>query len=230
MKKFKNWGELGFVFGTLFLALGAALMTKGQLGISMVLSPAYLCSMYIEPLSFGTADYTLQGILLIGFFILTKSFSWKHLFSFLSAFVFGILLDFILLLLGNFTPTLLWERILCFIVGMLINAFGVAIFFPTYLPLQVYELFVKGLSQRFNKPISAMKTAFDCGCCITAVALSFIFWGELRGIGVGTICCALFNGTLIGIFGKFLDKHIDFSPKFKLLYDFFAKEQSNEPA
>lgn len=37
-----------------------------------------------------------------------------------------------------------------------------------------------------------------------------------RGVGVGTIICALLNGFLISRFSKLLEKFFDFKNKFKI--------------
>lgn len=220
-KKLRGWGELAFVLGTVLLAIGVALMEKGGFGMSMVTSMSYIISLAIDWLSFGTADYLLQGVLLVAYYVLVRRFRAVHLLSFLSAFLFGITLDGIMWLLKGVELTALWQRIAFFAVGMATNALGVAVFFKTYLPLQVYELFVEGLRERLNIPLHKAKTGFDIGCCLTAAALSLIFFGELRALGIGTVMCALCNGTLIGIYHKIMDKYIDFSPALPGLYRLF---------
>ena len=220
-KKIKGWGELAFVLGTVLLAIGVSLMEKGGFGMSMVTSMSYIISLGIEPLSFGTADYLLQGLLLVFYYIIVRRFRAVHLLSFFSAFLFGITLDGVMWLLKGVELTSVWMRIAFFAVGMATNALGVAVFFKTYLPLQVYELFVEGLCERFKFPLSRAKTGFDIACCLTAAALSLLFFGELRALGIGTVMCALFNGTLIGMYHKIMDKYIDFSPAFPKLYEVF---------
>lgn len=223
-KKLNRWGEMGFVLGTVLIALGVALQSKGDLGMSMVVSPAYLASLKIPGLSFGTADYSLQALLLIAYCVIVKRFNWRYLLSFLSAFLYGVVLDLILLLMKDVQPQTLGERALFFFIGLPINALGVTFFFRTYLPLQVYELFVTGLTERLGKPLTKMKLAFDISCCTVAIIMSLLFFGKLRGVGAGTIICALSNGLLIGVFGKFLDKRIDFSPALPKLYEFMTKK------
>ncbi|MFQ8843409.1 MAG: hypothetical protein ACLR8P_23640 [Clostridium fessum] len=51
LKKLKC-GELVFVLGTVLSALGIALQTKADIGISMVAAPAYILSLKIPVLSF----------------------------------------------------------------------------------------------------------------------------------------------------------------------------------
>lgn len=227
-KRIKGWGELAFVLGTVLLAIGVSLMEKGGFGMSMVTSMSYIISLGVDGLSFGTADYLMQGLLLVVYYIIVGRFRAIHLLSFFSAFLFGITLDAVMWLLKGIELTSIWSRIVFFAVGMATNALGVAVFFKTYLPLQVYELFVDGICERFNKPLPRVKTCFDCGCCITAIVLSLAFFGELKALGIGTVACALCNGTLIGFYHKVMDKYIDFSPALPRLYEAFAKWKSAE--
>lgn len=221
-KRFRKWGELAFLLGTFFIAFGVALMQKGGLGMSMVTSQSYIISLAVPFLSFGMADYLLQGVLLIGYYIIVRRFEWKKIFSFLSAFIFGVVLDGIIWLMRGFQPESMAVRVLLFAAGMLTNSLGVAFFFQTYLPLQVYELFVTGIVERFGWKLHRVKTCFDIGCCLSSIILSLAFFGELRAIGVGTVACALLSGTLIGLYTRAMNKYIDFSPAFPGLYAFFG--------
>ena len=92
-KLFCRWGELAFALGTFFIALGVSLMEKGGLGMSMVTSQSYIISLAVPFLTFGMADYMLQGLLLIGYYIIVRRFDWKNILSFFSAFIFGVVLD-----------------------------------------------------------------------------------------------------------------------------------------
>ena len=92
-KLFCRWGEFAFVLGTFFIALGVSLMEKGGLGMSMVTSQSYIISLAVPFFTFGMADYLLQGVLLIGYYIIVRRFDWKNILSFFSAFIFGVVLD-----------------------------------------------------------------------------------------------------------------------------------------
>ncbi len=222
-KLFYRWGEAAFALGTFFIALGVSLMEKGGLGMSMVTSQSYIISLAAPFLTFGMADYMLQGLLLIGYYIIVRRFDWRNMLSFASAVIFGVALDGIMWALRDIQAASLAQRILLFAIGMLFNSLGVAFFFQTYLPLQVYELFVTGIVERTGWRLHRVKTGFDLGCCLSSVILSLIFFGRLRAIGVGTVVCALFSGTLIGLYTKAMQRYIDFSPACPKLYAFFGK-------
>ena len=67
MKKvfYKEWA---YVVGMLTVALATAFTEKADLGLSMVVAPAYLLHLILSPIfpfvTFGTATYIFQGILL----------------------------------------------------------------------------------------------------------------------------------------------------------------------
>ena len=72
-------------------------------------------------LTFGMADYMLQGLLLIGYYIIVRRFDWKNILSFFSAFIFGVVLDGIMWVMRDLQAATLVQRILFFAMGMLIN-------------------------------------------------------------------------------------------------------------
>ena len=84
-------------------------------------------------------------------------------------------------------------------------------------------MIVVELTDRMKKPLTKIKTAYDCTSCAVAVILSFIFFGALKGVHIGTIVCALVNGTIIGMIGRLLDHLFVFEDKFSWR-SFFEKE------
>ena len=121
-------------------------------------------------------------------------------------------------LLSYIQTDLIDVRILYFIIGSLFCAIAVSLFFHTYLSPEAYELIVKEISGSYSFKISRVKTAYDCISTLLAVALSFAFFGfgVFRGVGIGTIICALVNGTVIGKITAFLEKHFKFENRFPL--------------
>jgi uncharacterized membrane protein YczE len=188
------------------------MFTKADMGMSMVPAPAYLISLKVSFLTFGMAEYLFQGFLLIVFCIVIHKFSWKYFFSFVTAVIYGVFLDLVLLVMKNVNPATFLSRVVLFAGGILLAAIGIAFFFHTYLPVEVYELFVKGISEHFNWDTSKFKIVYDCCSCVLAILMSYLFFGKLQGIGLGTVICALVNGRLIGWVSKVLEKYIDFSP------------------
>ena len=214
--------ELAYVFGLVFLTLGVALMEKPDFGVSMVVAPAYLLHLKISQnwsfFTFGMAEYSLQAVLVLVMALAVRRFKLSYLFSFITAVIYGFLLDLCILLVSFIPMETIGLRIAYYTLGMVLCAIGISMFFHTYISPLVYELFVKEISTKANIEIHRFKTVYDICSCLTAVILSFCFFGlwTFRGVWWGTVICALINGTLIGLCSKFLESRFEFRDAFNL--------------
>lgn len=225
-KKIPRTGELAYVFATVLTCLGVSLMTKADLGLSMIVAPAYILSQKVTFLSFGTAEYVVQALLLIALFIALRRFEWRFLLTFVSAVIYGAVLDGIILLTDAYTvPESIPVRIVCFAVGLLISDAGVALYFNSYLPPCCYDMFVRELAGGLRLNFGKVKIAYDASSFIVSVVMSFIFFGGIRGIGVGTVVCVFLNGLLIGVFNRIFSKVTDFSPAIPRLYNLIGTDK-----
>ena len=208
--------ELAYVLGLVILALGTALMERADFGMSMVVAPAYLLHRKLSQVwpffSFGMAEYVFQAFLLILLCLVMGHFKKGYLFSFVTAVVYGLTLDAVMAAVALIPGFGLASRILFYLLGMVLCSLGVAFLFHTYIAPEAYELFVKELSARHHWPIDRVKTVYDCVSCLIGVALSFAFFGfgHFEGVKLGTIFCALINGTVIGIISRWLEKRLAF--------------------
>ena len=115
-----------------------------------------------------------------------------------------LLLDFWMTYVELFDQIHALPPFLYFITGILLGAFGVAMLFKTYLSPEIYELFVLELSAHLGIKVSHFKTIYDIASCLLAIVLSFLFYGffHFEGVKIGTVVCAVVNGSLIGLFSK----------------------------
>ena len=202
--------EAAYAIGLAALALGTALMERADFGMSMVVAPAYLIylkvSGYISWFTFGMAEYCFQALVIAMLALILRRFRRRYLFSFITAFIYGNLLDLMMVAVAM----LPWDgpisRVTCYCIGLAVCASGVALLFNTYIPPEAYELFVKELSDAYGWDISRTKTVYDCCSCLIAIAMSFIFigFGRFEGVKLGTVICALVNGWTIGQFSRLL--------------------------
>lgn len=226
MKKPIVHSEPLYVFATVLLAFAVATVTAADFGVSMVVAPAYVLSLYVDFLSFGQAEYVVQGVLFIAFCLLMRKFRVSYLFAFASCLLYGLVLDLWRLIPIFTTPaeTLgIWWRVAFFVVGELLTALSVAMFFKSYLPPQVNDYFVMGVSERYNIKRSFFKFCFDAGCLVVALVTSLCFFGEIRGVGVGTVIITAVNGFFIGAFSKALDALFEVKPLFPKLKEYFER-------
>lgn len=219
-RKIKISSEIAYFAAIVLLSLAVAILSTADFGISMIVAPAYLLSLKARFLSFGQAEYVVQAIVFILLCIVLKRFRFVYFFSFGTCLIYGFVLDLwrkIPFLNPTATPPgsmNLPLRIAMFVIGMILTSFSVALFFKTYLFPQVYDFFVKAVSCKYGIKLSRLKTVVDLSCLTASVIMTFSFFGEIRGIGWGTLIMALLNGTVIGYFSKLLDKAFDFQPTF----------------
>lgn len=230
--KIKKSSELLWLMGIVFVALGVSICSKADLGVSMIAAPAFVVSEAISPIwsgfSVGVTEYMIQGVLLIILCISVRKFDARYLLAFAVAVIYGYVLDFFVFITAPISFDSLWLRYVMLIVGDIITAFGVACFFRTYLPLQVYELFVDEIAKSFKITISKTKSSFDISLLLISVLLSLTLFDGIKmeditqiafksfhSIGLGTLITTIINTPLIVIMGKFIDKIFEPTPLLK---------------
>ena len=232
--KIKKSSELLWVFGIVFVALGVSICSKADLGVSMIAAPAFVLYEAIAPIwsgfSVGMTEYIIQGLMLILLCLVVRRFDWRYLLAFAVAVLYGYTLNFFLWLLGGVSFDEIWLRWVMLIVGDIVTAFGVACFFRTYMPLQVYELFVAEVASRFRLNIHRVKLCFDMTLLALSVLLAVTLFGDVatfnwstigytsfHSIGLGTILTTLINSPIIALMSKVIDRVFDPTPLFPAL-------------
>ena len=205
MKKVTVYSEVAYLFGILLLAVGNSLCAFGDLGMSMVVAPAYVLHLaLVEVLpwfSFGVAEYTVQALVILSLIVMTRRVKARFFLSFCTTLIYGLFLDAIMAVVA-LLPSLLPLRIAAYAVGFCLGSAGVAVLFTTYFPPGLYEVLVQEIVGKWHGKLGVVKTVYDICSLFVAVGLSLLIFGELRGIGIGTVVCAFLNGALIHLFGK----------------------------
>ncbi len=240
MKKLSKASELLWLFGIVFVALGVAICSKADLGVSMIAAPAFVVHEAIakssDVFSVGVTEYIIQGLMLVLMCIIIRRFNWRYLLAFAVAVVYGYTLNFFLWVLDDIELSIVAIRWVMLIVGDIITAFGVACFFRTYMPLQVYELFVAEVADRFKLNINKTKWIFDLSLLVISISLAVTLFGDIKtfdlsaighssfhSIGLGTLVTTAINSPIIGFMGKMIDKIFDPSPRFGKLESFLKR-------
>lgn len=221
-KKRIFYTELSYVLGLVIMAFAAAFTEKADFGMSMVVAPAYIIHLKVSELlpwfTFGVAEYFFQGVLLLITVIVMRKFKLSYLLSFVTALIYGTLLDLAMMIIAPLPDEAFAIRIVWYIIGTVMCSFAVSLFFHTYLAPEAYELIVKELSGKYSIGINKVKTTYDCISVVLGIVLSFAFFGfgVFKGVKLGTIICAVINGFLIGRFSALMEKHFDFRNKLKI--------------
>lgn len=224
MKKRVFYTEAAYAVGLIAIALGVGFMERADFGLSMVVAPAYVLHRYLSSLpgmgffSFGMAEYSLQAVLIVLLTIVVRRWRLSYLFSFVTAVIYGMILDLILMVMPVIDSDAWWLRGLFFLIGECWCAVGVSMMFRTYISPEAYELFVARVAECYGFNTSRCKTVYDIVSCLVGVGLSFLFFGpgNFVGIGWGTAVCALTNGWIIGRFSALWDRLFIFRDGLKL--------------
>lgn len=229
MKKRLFYTEIAYIVGLIFLAVGTAMTAYGGLGISMVVAPAYILHLFLSEFlpffSFGMAEYVLQAVILLLMVIILRKAKLTYLLSFVAAVIYGLALDGGMKL-TSLLPVSIAMQIIVYVLGVLVCCASLALLFGSYLPPEAYEMLVKEVAQKFKKPVYKIKIIYDYASLALSVILSFIFFGELRGIGIGTVACAFVYGFVIRAFQKLYGKLFRFEDRFKLRKYFEEGEET----
>lgn len=227
MKKKVFYTELSYAFGLVIMAFAAAFTEKADFGMSMVVAPAYILhlkvSEFLPWFTFGVAEYVFQGILVLLTVIVMRKFKKGYLFSFVTAVLYGTLLDMAMSIISPLPDEGFAIRVVWYILGTVFCSLAVSLFFHTYISPEAYELIVKELSVKFGYNINKVKTAYDCFSTLLGIVMSFAFFGfgVFEGVKLGTVICAFINGFLISRFTVLLEKKFEFRNRFDL-EKFFA--------
>ncbi len=230
MKKLKIPSEIVYIISIIILAFSVAMLTAVDFGISMIVAPAYILSVKLGFITFGQAEYIIQALAFIIFCFIMRKFKPVYLMSFLTCIIYGAVLD-LMRLIPIFNPNItapgsmdLWLKIIMFVAGVLLTSFSIALCFKTYLYPQVYDMFVREVSQRYNIKNSKFKLIFDLSMLAIGTTLTLVFFGKFVGVYWGTLIMACINGPIIGLMQKLIDKTLEIKPLFPKFAEYFKNE------
>ena len=212
--------EIIYVLAIVILAFAVNLMSMANLGMSMIVCPAYIISEKFDFLTYGQAEYLIATMVFIIFCLVMKRFKISYLLSYLTGILYALFSDLIKILVPIFNQNLTISmnmKIGYFFIGMILSGLAVALFYKTYLYPQVYDFFIKVVAQKYQISIKIFKTCFDCSFLVISFIISYVLFGELVGIGIGTVIMAFCNGVMIEQFQKIIDQYFVCIPYFQKL-------------
>ena len=194
---------LVFAVGLLVISLSIGFITKASLGTPPISSIPYSLSLIFPSLSLG--NFTIIYSLLLVFLqlvILGKQADKVSLgLQVVISFVFGYFIDFGMMLLGDFSPEIYWERIVCVLIGCFGLAFGVYLQIVADFTMVPGDGFAYALSVRIKrKPYRVVRVCSDVSMIVIAAIIGYIGMGTTGGVREGTVICALLIGTIAGVY------------------------------
>ncbi len=195
---------LWFVFGVVLNSFGIAFITKAALGTSPISSLPYVLS-FAFPLSLGAFSFILNMVYILAqILLLRRAFKPVQLFQIVVNLVFSAGIDVSMSLLSWLQPAAMPGKLLSLLVGCAILGLGISIEVAPNVLMVPGEGIVKALSTVTRKKFGTVKIAFDVTLIITAGILSFVFFGRLQGLGIGTVVSALIVGKFVNIYNRYL--------------------------
>ena len=232
-RKIRYMNEAAWVIGIFVCSLGVCLCTKADFGLSMIAAPPYILHYALREtlpwLTQGRAEYLWQAVLLLGMCLAVGRFRWRYLLCFGAAFVAGTAIDLWFVLLGgNGAYETMPARIAAFAAGEILTALAIAFVFRTSWPIQIYELLVREVADRFGWAVDRVKMANDVTMFVLSAALSFALTRGFHGFGAGTVIITAVNAPIIAFFGKIIDRLFSFESRFPRLTGLLAGTSGGE--
>ena len=192
-----------FAMGLLVISLSIGFITKASLGTPPISSIPYSLSLIFPSLTLGnfTIVYSLL-LVLLQLVILGKGADKVSLgLQVIISFVFGYFIDFGLMILGDFSPEIYWERIACVLIGCFGLAFGVYLQIVADFTMVPGDGFAYALSVRIKrKPYRVVRVCSDVTMIVIAALIGMVAMGTPGGVREGTVICALLIGTIAGVY------------------------------
>ena len=192
-----------FAMGLLVISLSIGFITKASLGTPPISSIPYSLSLIFPSLTLGnfTIIYSLL-LVLLQLVILGKEADKVSLgLQVIISFVFGYFIDFGLMILGDFSPEIYWERIACVLIGCFGLAFGVYLQIVADFTMVPGDGFAYALSVKIKrKPYRVVRVCSDVTMIVIAALIGMVAMGTPGGVREGMVICALLIGTIAGVY------------------------------
>lgn len=193
-----------FLFGVILNSFGIALITKADMGTSPISSLPYVLS-FRFPITLGGFTFIMNTFFVLGqILLLRKAFQWIQLLQMAVNVVFSSCIDISMNLMYWLHPELWWEKLLSLLAGCVILALGISIEVAPNVLVVPGEGIVRALSTVLHQKFGTVKIVFDVTLVVIAASLSFLFFSQLKGLGLGTVISALAVGKIVNLFNRYL--------------------------
>lgn len=190
---------LWFILGVAINSFGVAFITKAALGTSPISSVPYVLDLAFPP-TLGEFSFIFNALyIILQIVLLRRDFKPIQLLQFVVNIVFSLLIDVSMNLLYWLNPTVLPLQLVSLLAGCVILALGISIEVAPNVITVPGEGIVRTIAGVAQKPFGTVKVCFDVTLIVCAVVLSFVFFGRLNGLGLGTLVSALLVGRICNV-------------------------------
>jgi uncharacterized protein len=196
-----------FCLGLIVNSTGIALITKAGLGTSQISSVPYVLTFQFPWLSFAMGTFSINVVfILVQIALMGRRFFPVQLLQIVVNVVFSSALGVAMSALGWLAPSSLPLQLLTLALGCCVLGCGIAIECAPEVIFVPGEGIVYAIAEVTGKKLGTVKLVFDAVLVIASVSLSLVLFGELRGVGVGTIVTVFITGNVV----NFANAHFGF--------------------
>lgn len=191
-----------FIIGIIINSFGIALITKAGLGTSPISSISYVLSMKF-PFTLGQFTFIVNMFFILAqFILLKKDFEPIQFLQIVVNVVFSACIDISMNLLSWLIVNNFMVGLFALLIGCGVLALGISIEVAPDVLVVPGEGIVRAISIVLNKRFGTIKIIFDVTLVSIATILSFLFFGKLSGLGLGTIISAIIVGYIVNLLNK----------------------------
>ena len=192
-----------FSAGILINSFGIVLITKGAMGTSQISSIPYVLSLQVPSISFGMFSFIMNMVyIVLQALLLRKQFKPFQLLQIVVNVVFSASIDVFMAMLSFYAPQQLFTRVLSAIAGCIVLAFGISVEVAPDLIMVPGEGIVAAISKVSGRRFGSVKVVFDVTLILIAALLSWLFFGNIVGVGVGTLLSAVSVGQFVNLINR----------------------------
>ena len=192
-----------FSAGILINSFGIVLITKGALGTSQISSIPYVLSLQLPSISFGMFSFIMNMVyIVLQALLLRRQFKPIQLLQIVVNVVFSAGIDVFMAMLSFYAPQQLFTRVLSAVAGCIVLAFGISVEVAPDLIMVPGEGIVAAISKVSGRRFGSVKVVFDVTLILIAALLSWLFFGNIVGVGVGTLLSAVSVGQFVNLINR----------------------------
>ena len=192
-----------FSAGILINSFGIVLITKGALGTSQISSIPYVLSLQLPSISFGMFSFIMNMVyIVLQALLLRRQFKPIQLLQIVVNVVFSASIDVFMAMLSFYAPQQLFTRVLSAVAGCIVLAFGISVEVAPDLIMVPGEGIVAAINKVSGRRFGSVKVVFDVTLILIAALLSWLFFGNIVGVGVGTLLSAVSVGQFVNLINR----------------------------
>lgn len=200
-----------YAIGMFVLALGLALNTKADLGVSPIISVPYSISQ-ITGYNFGDLTFVVYALFVVVQIVIHLNLKKnKKIMSDLLQLPLSLIFTRLLNIFSTYIPTSqnLGIRFIVLAFAIICTGVGAAMSLSMQLVPNPGDGIVQALAERFNKSVGLTKNLFDCfNLCIT-LCISIFIAHQIVGVGIGTVIAVIGVGRVIALFHHIFECKIE---------------------